>query len=296
MKISINSKEYKIGKELGKGGNGQVFHAFNEEENKDYAIKKILIKGLSEEDKNTIENEAKILSNICDSNNYIVKYYGSSQDNDAFYILMEFCEGLDLKKFIMEYKTFIDEKIVYNIVLEICLGIKELHKRNIIHRDLKPENIFIDKNNNIKIGDFGISRQLSNTTKYTYTSIGTTNYMAPEVINGEKYNTKVDIWDFGCIIYELLTRKMCFEGKGLSCIPKIISGKHGKIDINKYNPEWQKLIDILLKINSNERPDIESVYNFIINNLNTNLIKTKLNKHNNEGNLFGFDRKKNILF
>ena len=106
---------------------------------------------------------------------------------------MEFCESLDLKKFIAENKTLIDENIVYNIVLEICLGIKEIHKRNIIHRDLKPENIFIDKNHHIKIGDFGISRQLSNTTKYTYSSIGTTNYMAPEVINGDKYNTKVDM-------------------------------------------------------------------------------------------------------
>ena len=81
--------------------------------------------------------------------------------------------------------------------------------------------------------------------------------MAPEVINGEKYNTKVDIWGFGCIIYELLTRKICFEGKGLSCVPKILSGKHGKIDINKYKQKWQELIDLLLKIDFNERPDIE---------------------------------------
>ena len=66
MKISINSKEYKIGKELGKGGNGQVFQVFNEEEKKDYAMKKILIKDLNEDEINTIKNEAKILSNIGD--------------------------------------------------------------------------------------------------------------------------------------------------------------------------------------------------------------------------------------
>ncbi len=216
MKISINSKEYKIEKELGKGGNEQVFQALNEKENKYYTIKKILIKDLNEEDKLIIANEAKILLSIDAANNHIVRYFGSSQDNEAFYILMEFCEGLDLKKFIEEHKTLIDENIIYNIVLEICLGIKELHKRKIIHRDLKPENIFIDKNNNIKIGDFGISRQLSNSSKYTNSSTGTKNYMAPEVINGEKYNKKVDIWGLGCIIYELLTLKVCFEGKGLS--------------------------------------------------------------------------------
>ncbi len=193
MKISINSKEFQILEKLGKGGNGQVFRAYNKEENKDYAIKTILIEDLNEEDKNFIENEAKILSNFTDSDNHIVKYYGANKDNESFYILMEFCESLDLKKFISESKSLIDENIVYQIVNEICLGIRELHKRNIIHRDLKPENIFIDKNNNIKIGDFGISRQLSNTKKYSKSSIGTLNYMAPEVIKGEDYNTKVDI-------------------------------------------------------------------------------------------------------
>ena len=267
MKITINSKEYKIGKELGKGGNGQVFQAFNEEENKYYAIKKILIKDLNEEDKITIKTEIKILSNFADTNNHIVKYYGSSLDNEALYILMEFCEGINLKKYIAESKTLIDENIVYNIVLEICLGIKEMHNNKILHRNLKPENIFIDKNNNIKIGNLGISRQLINTKKYASKNKGAINYMAPEVIKGEKYNTKVDIWDFGCIIYELLTREICFEGKELSCIPKILSGKNGKIDVNKYKPQWQKLIDILLQLDFNERPDIEWVYNFIIKKL-----------------------------
>ena len=109
MIISINSKKYKIEKELVKGGNGQVFQALNEEENKYYAIKKILIKDLSEEDKITIKTEIKLLSNIADTNNHIVKYYGSSQDNEAFYILMEFCEGLDLKQSIADSKTLIDE-------------------------------------------------------------------------------------------------------------------------------------------------------------------------------------------
>ena len=89
--------------------------------------------------------------------------------------------------------------------------------------------------------------------------------MAPEVINGEKDNIKEDRWSFG--IYELLTREICFEGKELSCIPKILSGKHGKIDENKYKPQWQELIDLLLKLDFNERPDIEWVYNFIIKKL-----------------------------
>ena len=102
MSILINSNEYKIVKELGEGGNGKVYQVLSEKDNKNYAIKKINIKGLEEEDIDIIKNEAKILSSINDE--HIVKYYDSCVNDNNFYILMEFCEGLDLKKFISKYK------------------------------------------------------------------------------------------------------------------------------------------------------------------------------------------------
>ena len=67
--------------------------------------------------------------------------------------------------------------------------------------------------------------------------------MAPETLKAEKQNQKVDIWSLGCIIYELLTTKVCFEGPGFTFYTKITEGKHGKIDKSKYNPKWQELID-----------------------------------------------------
>ena len=170
----MNSQNYKIIKKLGQGGNGQVFQVLSEKDNKYYAIKTIPINNLSEDKINIIENEAKILSNINDI--HIVKYYDSYKDNENFNILMEYCEGSDLKKFINEYKDkneLIDENIIYQIVLDICLGIKVIHQQNLIHRDLKPENLFITKDNEVKIGDFGISKQLDFNNKYAYTSIGT---------------------------------------------------------------------------------------------------------------------------
>ena len=160
MDIQINSQEFKIIKELGEGGFGKVFLVSNIKDNKFYAVKKLLIENLSEEKLKMTENEAKILSSI--QNEHIVKYYDSSKNSGSFYILMEYCEN-DLKKFIKEHKAkneFIDEKIIYEIIIDICLGIKEIHKHNLIHRDLKPANIFLNKNNKIKIGDFGISKEL----------------------------------------------------------------------------------------------------------------------------------------
>ena len=179
---------------------------------------------------------------------------------------MEFCEGSDLNKLINEYKKrneLIKEELIYNIVLQIYGGIKVIHKHNLIHRDLKPSNI-MRNNDRIKIGDFGISKKLDTKSRYAKTSVGTFNYMAPEILKGEKYNSKVDIWALGCIIYELLTLNICFENEGLyGLFNIIINEQHGTINLDEYNHKWQELIDLLLNKNYKKRPDINEVYNFL---------------------------------
>ena len=191
---------------------------------------------------------------------------------------MEYCDGMDLRQLIDKHnkeKKPINEILIYNIVLDICLGIKEIHKKNIIHRDLNPKNIFKLKNNKIKIGDFGISKQLDKNKKYASTQAGTFEYNPPEFFK-KKYTNKIDIWSFGCIIYELLTLNYCFEN-----ICDIINydGKYGKIDTNIYNSKWQDLIDLLLKKDYNERPNIDDVYNFLkkeLTNITQKLIKIRI--------------------
>ena len=143
----------------------------------------------------------------------------------------------------------------------------------LIHRDLKPENIFINKNNEVKLGDFGIARQLCFDNNYASTFIGTFVYMAPEEWSHKKYSNKVDIWALGCIIYELLTLSKCFNGPILELMNKITKEPHGKINLNKYNHKWQNLIDLLLKKNYKERPDINYVCDYLKNELLDNIIK-----------------------
>ena len=83
---------------------------------------------------------------------------------------------------IKKKKQKIKENEIIKISLDICEGLKEIHKRNIIHRDLKPENIYLNKDLKIKIGDFGISKQFEKPKQYAKTINGTINYMAPEMI------------------------------------------------------------------------------------------------------------------
>ena len=155
--IIINNKNFKIIKKLGEGGFGKVIQVLNKSDNKYYAIKQIPIKEEKEEKIEEILNEAKILSKF--NCNNIVKYYDCYKDNNNIYILIEYCKEGNLKSFIKKYidnNTLIEEKIISNIIKQICIGIKEIHNKKIVHRDLKPENIFINDNMNIKIGDFGI--------------------------------------------------------------------------------------------------------------------------------------------
>ena len=95
------------------------------------------------------------------NNKYIVKLYKYNINNEYMKIIMEYGGDQNLKIFINEHKDkneLINEKIIEKIINQICLDIKVIHKNKIIHRNITPENIFINDNNDIKIGDFGISK------------------------------------------------------------------------------------------------------------------------------------------
>ena len=146
---------------------------------------------------------------------------------------MEYAGDKNLKQFIKSYKDkgeLIEENIISDIILQLCLGLKEIHKNHLIHRDFTPDNIFINEDNKVKIGDFGISKIIA-ANKYTQSRIGKQNYFAPEIDMGKKYNNKIDIYSLGCIIYELFTQNEYY-------IDKNYGEKECKIDLHIYNPKW----------------------------------------------------------
>ena len=252
--IIINDIEYEIIKELGKGGFGRVIQVKNKSDNNFYAIKEIIIRADMKDQLDNIKKEADILSKFdCDN---IVKYYDSYFDKDKFYILMEYCEGQNLKDFIninIENNELIEENTLYDIIKQICIGIKEIHNENIIHRDIKPENIFMSENKDIKIGDFGISKRYNPNKEYTNTiyKVGSVKYMAPEILINGKYNLKSDMYSLGCIIYELFNLSKYYDDKELNQIKTI--------DSNIYNNKWQKIIYSLLQRDYNKRMNINEI-------------------------------------
>jgi NIMA (never in mitosis gene a)-related kinase len=86
-----------------------------------------------------------------------------------------------------------------------------MHSKRIMHRDLKPANIFISNEGDLKIGDLGLSRQLSSQTFEAFSRVGTPLYMSPEVLMGKGYDWKSDVWSMGCIAYELCALRSPFR-------------------------------------------------------------------------------------
>lgn len=87
-----------------------------------------------------------------------------------------------------------------------------------MHRDLKPGNIFLDKDGNVKLGDFGLSRIMNNESVYARTHVGTPYYMSPELMQEQHYDEKVDIWSAGCILYEMAAQHPPFQAKNLMAL------------------------------------------------------------------------------
>ena len=100
----------------------------------------------------------------------------------------------------------------------------------VLHRDIKPANIFINNSNHIKLGDFGLSREMGEHSEFAQTHVGTPYYMSPEQVRNMNYNEKSDIWSAGCLIYEMAALKRPFEaGNHLALAKKIEDGLFERI-------------------------------------------------------------------
>lgn len=169
---------------------------------------------------------------------------------------MEYCEKGDLFQRISHLKknelTF-DEKEVWNIYLQILMGLKELHSRRIFHRDLKSANIFLCKNGTVKIGDMNVSKIAKKGLLYTQT--GTPYYASPEVWKDKPYDHKSDMWSLGCIVYEMCALKPPFRAENMEGLYKrVVRGIFDKLP-NRYSVELGDHVKQLLHLQPSHRSD-----------------------------------------
>ena len=250
---------------IGKGNFGSITKIRRKIDGKILVWKELNYGVMSEKDRNRIVSEVNILRELHHPN--IVKYYDRIIDkkNAKLFIVMEYCPGGDLSKLIKnnrKTKQYFSEDIIWKIFSQVVSALYACHTHKdgkILHRDIKPSNIFIDQENNIKLGDFGLSRVLDKDISFAISRVGTPYYMSPEQIDDIKYNEKSDIWSLGCFLYELTTLHPPFEANThINLALKIKSGKVDNIP-SMYSEKLCQVIGMLMNIDQNVRPNIKEI-------------------------------------
>ena len=247
---------------LGYGSFGNVYLEINKINKKFYAIKHIekrrILKAL-----NTLEpiyNEIKIQSKICHPN--IVKILYANESEKYFDIVLEYANKGNLFYYIKD-NEYLSESQSFKIFIQIVNAIYFLHKKNFIHRDIKPENILLFDKNIAKLCDFGWSVEFKDEPRNTF--CGTTEYMAPEMLNEKNYGKEIDIWSLGILLYEMLhghspfkPDKANFNDKDV--IKNIIYQKNIKYK-SSLSKECIELMTHLIDKNIKRRYSLEDIIN-----------------------------------
>ena len=278
-------KYYEKKEMIGTGGYGCVYKGKDKKSKEMRAIKvisieKIRLDLLSQYDKKEIAEQIKLyiegfiqeytIMEICSKNNEnSIKCYEYFNNEDHFAIVMELCD-MNLLQFLNKRydeteKGFNSEEI-YEIMNQLNKTLKIMKENSIIHRDLKLENILIkynDKENNkytIKLSDYGSSKRLISLSRKCNTLTGTLVSMAPEILKGEEYNYKCDLWSLGIIIYRLIFHTSPYFGKTEIALINHID-KFGNKSIKIENKDLENLVKKLLEKEPSKRIDWDDYFN-----------------------------------
>ncbi|XP_069798071.1 G protein-coupled receptor kinase 5-like isoform X7 [Narcine bancroftii] len=195
---------------LGKGGFGEVCACQVRATGKMYACKKLEKKRIKKRKGESMAlNEKQILEKV--NSRFVVSLAYAYETKDALCLVLTLMNGGDLKFHIYNMgNPGFDEKRAIFYAAEICCGLEDLHKERIVYRDLKPENILLDDHGHIRISDLGLAMQIPEGERIRG-RVGTIGYMAPEVINNERYSFSPDWWGLGCLLYEMIRGQSPFR-------------------------------------------------------------------------------------
>lgn len=184
----------------------------------------------------------------------IIKLYDAFEDDKAQYLVMEYCPNGTIRRHI----PILYDKFIY-YAKQILGALAFCHKNNIAHRDIKADNIFLDQYNQIKLADFGLSRQF-NDTKKSNEKCGSLMYLAPEILHYyEVCPFKADIWALGITFYIMTTGKYPFQGKSRAEIKQSILFSELDFSKQKIDPKIQFLISKMTIKSAKSRPTAEKI-------------------------------------
>ena len=270
---------------LGKGAFGTVYRVMKEGGERVYAMKEIPLKLIASKTGAAVNGgemrevelrahvdelcaEVSILSQLNHPN--IVRYYSSFVDSGCMYIVMELVEGTSLLDHITSQTDrggTMSEEQIWPVFIQLCLALSYMHiDKRVVHRDLTSNNIMIDPRRRAKVMDLGLALQRREREEVMNKPAGTIAFSCPEIVTGDAYTDKADIWSLGCILYQMATGKAPFGSENpIAVTRRVVSGQYTPVD-SSYSPLLHEVVRRLLTVDPKQRPDILQV-SFLISPL-----------------------------
>ncbi|WP_294578513.1 Stk1 family PASTA domain-containing Ser/Thr kinase [uncultured Thomasclavelia sp.] len=242
----IIAERYELLELIGQGGMADVYLAQDIILNRTIAIK-ILRTSLAKDPIYVTRFQREASAAAALSHRNIVEIYDVGEDEDKYYIVMEYVPGTTLKELILK-RGAVHYIEAIDLMKQIVSGIAKAHQLGIIHRDIKPQNILVTDSGVAKIADFGIA-SMQSLAQVTQTDVimGSLHYLAPELARGEKATAQSDVYALGIVFYELLRGEVPFNGES----PVNIALKHMQEDLPSlldFNPSIpQSVENIVIK-------------------------------------------------
>jgi len=253
------NKLYEVGKKIGEGGIGIIYAGTEKRTQAVVAIKQMPVQKKQEMD--LVVNEMAIMKSSKHAN--IVEYRDAFVKDKILWVVMELMDGGSLTEVLNEYERIkLTEAQIGRICIETLSALLYIHKMHRIHRDIKSDNILLNKRGEIKLADFGFSVQLTKQKDMRSSVIGTPYWMAPELIKGLMYDTKVDIWSLGIMLMEMAEGKPPYMDFPPLRALFLISTK-GIPPLNEenrtYSTDMKQFLALTLKVDPNQRPSAQQL-------------------------------------
>ena len=218
--------QYDLVKEIGLGGMGVVYEAFDRSLERRVAVKKMRDEiRLDPADRQRFVREARMVAQLHHPN--IVDIYAIVEDGPELYLVFEYVEGLTLYD-ALKSSGPMDLAKARRVLKEMSAAVEHAHEKGVIHRDIKPSNVMLTPDGRVKVMDFGVARQAKDAMaklSMTNTVVGTPPYMAPEQEQGT-VRRESDVYALAVCFYEMLTGNLPFSGGGAAMLLNKLNGKH----------------------------------------------------------------------